>query len=166
LNADGDEFIGYAWKEVQGYSKFGHFQGNGATNDGPYIVTGFKPKYVFSRNVDRNNNTAYYTNLDYSSLSGIDKTYATNPKTTGLTWDGANAANYAQWLGTGNDSPTGVSPVDFYSNGFKILGADGNVAFGPSAYGINPNDDGEDYIYIAFAENPFVTSGGIPATAI
>jgi hypothetical protein len=163
LNANGDEFIGYARAEVQGYSKFGHFQGNGST-DGPYIVTGFKPKYMWTRNVDRNNNTAMYISHDVSSLSGIDKTYETNPFTTGENWDGVNNANYDQWLGTGGSSPTGVSPVDFYSNGFKILGADGNVAFGPSGYGINPNDDGEDYIYAAWAENPFVTSGGVPAT--
>ena len=119
LNANGDEFIGYAWAEVQGYSKFGHFQGNGTADDGPYIVTGFKPKYVWSRNVDRNNNTAFYVSHDPSSLSGLDKTYETNPITTGQTWDGVSSANYDQWLGTGGSSPTGVSPVDFYSNGFN-----------------------------------------------
>ena len=44
--------------------------------------------------------------------------------------------------------------VDLYSNGFKIMSAD--AAF---------NASGGTYIYMAFAENPFVTSGGVPATA-
>ena len=43
---------------------------------------------------------------------------------------------------------------DFLSNGFKIRTSD-------SGY----NTSGGTYIYMAFAENPFVTSGGIPCTA-
>ena len=44
--------------------------------------------------------------------------------------------------------------IDFLSNGFKIRGS--------SVYN---NNSGEKYIYMAFAENPFVTSTGVPATA-
>ena len=44
--------------------------------------------------------------------------------------------------------------VDLYSNGFKIMSAD--AAF---------NASGGNYIFMAFAENPFVTSTGVPATA-
>ena len=73
---------------MQGYSKFGYFTGNGST-DGPFIYTGFKPKYVWYRNVSRNNNAVYYASTDISSLSGIDKTYETNPITTGGVFDGA-----------------------------------------------------------------------------
>ena len=43
--------------------------------------------------------------------------------------------------------------VDFLSNGFKIRNNNG-VSSG-----------GYDHIYMAFAENPFVTSTGVPATA-
>jgi len=164
MNTNTGTYVGVAWAGVQGYSHFGTTYGNGST-DGPMVVTGFKPKYVWIRNVSRNNNAAYYTSTDLSSLSGIDKTYETNPITTGQVFDGVSAANYDQWLGTGSSSPTGASPVDFYANGFKIRSADGNVAFGPSAYGINPNDDNEYYIYGAWAESPFVSSGGVPATA-
>ena len=45
-------------------------------------------------------------------------------------------------------------PVDFVSNGFKIR----NV-------GSYFNSSGVTYIYMAFAEHPFVTSTGIPTTA-
>ena len=43
---------------------------------------------------------------------------------------------------------------DFLSNGWKARATNGNF-----------NADGGEYIYMAFAENPFVTSGGVPATA-
>jgi len=44
--------------------------------------------------------------------------------------------------------------IDFLSNGFKIRRQTGLL-----------NDSGVEYIYMAFAENPFVTSTGIPTTA-
>ena len=43
--------------------------------------------------------------------------------------------------------------IDFLSNGFKAVDSGGQ------------NISGRDYIYIAFAEQPFVTSGGVPCTA-
>ena len=44
--------------------------------------------------------------------------------------------------------------MDFVSNGFKFRETGGNF-----------NASGGTYIYMAFAENPFVTSTGVPATA-
>ena len=44
--------------------------------------------------------------------------------------------------------------IDLLSNGFKCHGADGEH-----------NGDGAGYIFMAWAENPFVTSTGVPATA-
>ena len=44
--------------------------------------------------------------------------------------------------------------MDFLSNGFKVRNTGGDM-----------NDDGNMYIYAAFAEQPFVTSGGAAATA-
>jgi Mg-chelatase subunit ChlD len=44
--------------------------------------------------------------------------------------------------------------VDLLSNGFKQRYTDGLM-----------NGSGATYIYMAFDENPFVTSGGIPTTA-
>ena len=44
--------------------------------------------------------------------------------------------------------------VDFLSNGFKIRNTTGNQ-----------NGSNNDHVYMAFAENPFVTSGGTPGTA-
>ena len=47
-----------------------------------------------------------------------------------------------------------VNRIDLLSNGFKATTSDGGI-----------NASGATYIYMAFAENPFVTSTGVPATA-
>jgi hypothetical protein len=55
------------------------------------------------------------------------------------------------------NNPEGTSTndtADFLSNGFKLRGT-----------GVTTNQSGGSYIYMAFAENPFVTSTGIPTTA-
>jgi len=44
--------------------------------------------------------------------------------------------------------------IDFLSNGFKWRNSNAAI-----------NGSGSSYIYMAFAENPFVTSEGVPATA-
>ena len=57
----------------------------------------------------------------------------------------------------GNDaeytSGSGVI-LDFLSNGFKVRGTGSGI-----------NADGGSYIYMAFAQHPFVSSKGVPATA-
>ena len=49
---------------------------------------------------------------------------------------------------------TSTNEIDFLSNGFKPRGDDGEI-----------NGNGSKHIYMAFAENPFVTSTGVPTTA-
>ena len=44
--------------------------------------------------------------------------------------------------------------IDILSNGFKIIINDAKI-----------NASGDTYIYLAFAESPFVSSSGIPTTA-
>ena len=54
----------------------------------------------------------------------------------------------------GSEYTSSSNQLDFLSNGFKMRATnDGG------------NASGGTYIYMAFAENPFVTSGGVPATA-
>jgi len=65
----------------------------------------------------------------------------TNPANKRLTPDTADVES---------DSPQ----YDLLSNGFKVLQTTGST-----------NTSGGTYIYMAFAENPFVTSTGVPATA-
>ena len=54
-----------------------------------------------------------------------------------------------------SDSVEATDPdMDYLSNGFKIRTTNGNLGTNASTY-----------IFMAFAENPFVTSTGIPTTA-
>ena len=49
--ANGDDFVAYCFAEVEGYSKFGSYTGNGST-DGVFIYTGFKPAIVIYKRTD------------------------------------------------------------------------------------------------------------------
>ena len=67
---------------------------------------------------------------------------------------GYNAANKSLAANTNAaDSNSNIS-IDILSNGFKNRNTSGAL-----------NSSGATYIYMAFAENPFTTSTGIPATA-
>jgi hypothetical protein len=45
VGADGDTYVAYCFAEVEGYSKFGSYTGNGSA-DGPFVYCGFKPAWV------------------------------------------------------------------------------------------------------------------------
>ena len=66
------------------------------------------------------------------------------------TYNVADAVLYPNTSGAEGTDTT----ADFLSNGFKLRTS---INFA--------NGSGDSYIYMAFAENPFVTSGGIPTTA-
>ena len=55
---------------------------------------------------------------------------------------------------TGTEGTTSTLNIDFLSNGFKLRGNH-----------VSTNQSGKTFIYMAFAENPFVTSTGTPTTA-
>ena len=64
-----------------------------------------------------------------------------------------NPENKALFANSSNAEAT-ASNLDFTSNGFKIRVSSGGI-----------NASGGSYIYMCFAENPFVTSTSIPCTA-
>jgi len=65
-----------------------------------------------------------------------------------------NVMTQILYANLGNAEATGTTNIDFLSNGFKLRNS-----------GDFLNGSGQVHIYMAFAENPFVTSGGVPATA-
>jgi len=129
------DMIGYAFAEKQGFSKFGSYTGNGNA-DGTFVYTGFKPAMVILK----------------SSTSSADWELADNKRTT----SGGNVIDKELRPNTSGAETGGTDGryIDFVSNGFKLRQAFGNW-----------NGSGETYIYMAFAENPFVTSSGVPACA-
>jgi hypothetical protein len=66
---------------------------------------------------------------------------------------GYNPDNYLLQPHT-DQSESALQRVDLLSNGFKVRTTDAGQ-----------NASGNNYIYMAFAENPFVSSTGVPATA-
>ena len=49
-----DNYISYVFAEVEGYSKFGSYTGNGS-NDGPYVATNFRPAWVLVKSATNTN---------------------------------------------------------------------------------------------------------------
>jgi len=89
------DIVFYSFAEIEGYSKFGSYTGNGNAN-GTFIYTGFKPSFVISK---RTNGTGAWVVQD-------DKRPAYNQ---GGNYVYANASN-----GEATDLP-----IDILSNGFK-----------------------------------------------
>ena len=132
VNFNGENHIAYVFAEIQGYSKFGSYTGNGNA-DGPFVYTGFKPAWLLIRRTD----SAQNWNLHDNKRSTFNTTKA----------DLFPNLSNAEETGNGNF-------IDFLSNGFKHRASTNSL-----------NASSGDFIYMAFAEHPFVSSKGVPVTA-
>ena len=132
-NANTQTYVAYLWTDIQGFSKFGIYTGNGNA-DGPFIHTGFSPSFVMTHNTETASQWTMWDNK---------RTANSNLKDEVLYANGTNA-----------EATAATESVDFLSNGFKIRGNNSGI-----------NTSGEIYIYMAFAEAPFVNSKGAPANA-
>ena len=135
INTTDGTYVFYAFKNIQGYSKIGHYVGNGA-NNGPFVYTGFKPAWILIKNLDATQVWIMYDGKrkSFNQDAAVNSLYAEQ-----------DTAEY-----TGGS----YHNLDILSNGFKLRLTDASQ-----------NGSGVDYLYIAFAENPFTTSTGIPCTA-
>ncbi len=132
------DYVSYVFAPIQGYSKFGSYTGNGESLNGPFVYTGFKPAWVMIKNTETSARNWYI----YDTKR---RTFNANGTVIRADLAGAEITDQA---------------IDVLSNGFKVKpGALGS--FGTS----NINHSGQRMIYMAFAENPFVTSTGKPVTA-
>ena len=98
-NGNGDTYISYVFADVQGYSKFGSYTGNGNA-DGPFIYTGFKPAFVMIKKTTGTNGWWGIQDNKRDIDNVVDKTLYANVSDAEY-----SGANYYQ---------------DFLSNGFKI----------------------------------------------
>ena len=126
-----NDTVGYFFRGIEGYSKFGSYTGNGST-DGTFVYTGFRPAFVLTKRTDTN---GYSWGMADSKRSPY------------------NQANEHLFANAIDAEYTTLDKKDLLSNGFKHR---------TNLYG---NLSGGTYIYMAFAENPFVSSTGIPVTA-
>jgi len=131
-NISSGNYIAYNFHDVQGYSKFGSYTGNGNA-DGTFVYTGFRPAWVM---IKRTDSTADWHIQD-------NKRDTINPVDTSLFANTTDAETTSSSYNT-----------DFLSNGFKLRGTS-----------TARNGSGNSYVYMAFAESPFVNSSGVPTNA-
>ena len=104
VNANADTYIAYLFAEVDGFSKFGTYTGNGAA-DGPFVWCGFRPRYILIK------------------LSG----------SAGGNWiihdTSRNDANMSakRLFANTSDIEGSDNGIDILSNGFKMRSADGST---------------------------------------
>ncbi len=92
-----DTYIAYLFAEVEGFSKFGSYGGNGST-DGVFVWCGFKPKFILIKRAD--------TTSDWMILDSVRDPY--------------NSASARLLTDTTDIESSGTHLVDFLSNGFKL----------------------------------------------
>ena len=100
INGSGEAMVNFSWTEIQGFSKFGSFVGNG-DNDGPFLYCGFKPAWFMSKRTDAAASWNIWNNKS-------------NPHNV------ADALQYAD--GTDAEASSASYSIDFLSNGIKMRG--------------------------------------------
>ena len=97
-------------------------------SNGPFINLGFRPAWFMLRRVDSGDN---WIIKDSARNTFNDVYFNLNPNSNGVQ----------------NGSAGNVTTADFVSNGFKLRGSDSGV-----------NANGGTFVYMAFAEQPAVSS--------
>ena len=111
-NKDGDNYICYAFKNIQGYSKIGTYTGNGSSTNGTFVYTGFKPAFILWKQ--------YNTSGSNWGLRDIERG-PFNPTNDKLMAD-STAAETEDWS------------LDLLSNGFKWYDGGGATNQGSATY--------------------------------
>ena len=130
VGGNGETIIAYCFHSIDGYSKFGSYNGN-ATNypNGLFVYTGFRPALVVIKAYGTTSNWIVTDNKRASDFNGN------------------TARQY--WNVTAQETAyTSNRNIELFSNGFMVHGNSASDV----ANKINQN---AGYIYLAFAEQPF-----------
>jgi hypothetical protein len=100
----GNPAIFYCFHEVEGFSKFGSYTGNGSSTDGPFIWCGFRPAFVMFKKTSATDSWEIFDN--------------TRP--------GYNATGLGIYPNTTDSELTGRN-IDILSNGIKQRNANGTT---------------------------------------
>ena len=114
VNYSGRTYIAYCFHDVEGFSKFGSYTGNGSTTDGPFVYTGFRPAWILHKNVTTG--STYWGMLD--ATRNIDNEV-----------DLVLQAN-----SSAAESQETTRDFDFLSNGFKIRGGNTQINTSGNTY--------------------------------
>ena len=120
-NANGFDYLVYAWRAVPNYSAFGSYQGNSDAN-GPVIVTGFRPAFILTKRSSAD-----------EDWSIVDTTRSpNNPAFQNLRPNQTN----------GEGGGIGSNDIDILSNGFKLRNStdrfNGNSTYVYACFAENP----------------------------
>ena len=98
----GYNMISYCWHSVEGYSKFGTYNGNGNAN-GPFVLCGFRPAFVLTKMVDTMGENWTISDSSRSTFNPVDL-FLRPDETTKDT--------------------SGAATMDFCATGFKLRNTD------------------------------------------
>ena len=124
-NNSGDDYVGYAFAGVEGYSKFSTYEGQNDTNNA-FIYLGFKPSLFICKNIDTGTDGA--TQSDWLIFDNIRNPFNDTS---------------ASYLKTNESAAEATLDLDFMASGVKIRSTDLSI-------GTN-----ETFIYMAWAETPY-----------
>ncbi len=106
MNASSATYVNYVFADVQGFSKFGSYTGNGNA-DGTFVYTGFKPAWIMIKESSHAGNAWHIRDIKRSPINVVDDSLYANENIAEVTNNTA--------LNT-----------DFLSNGFKLRNTDTN----------------------------------------
>jgi hypothetical protein len=136
VNQNTATYVAYCFADVEGFSKFGKYTGNGSAN-GPMVNCGFRPAYIMIKRVS-------------GGVPGAWSIY----DTARMTGNGPGISDQELTADTAAAEPVSTLLIDILSNGFKPRTAIQAV-----------NVSATPLIYMAFAEHPFGGENTAPATA-
>jgi hypothetical protein len=103
INTSGQTYIAYCFAEIEGFSKFGSYVGNGSTNGTfVYTGTGFKPAFVMIKRTD-------------STSDWVITDNKRNPE---------NVVNKRLFPNLSSSESSASNLFDYTANGFKLRSSD------------------------------------------
>jgi hypothetical protein len=111
-NDSGAAMIAYAFAEVEGFSKFGSYTGNGSA-DGPFVWCGFRPAWVMTKRTDSTSSWFIYDSVRDTDNETYNRLFAD--------------------LTDAEVTSTAVG-LDLLSNGFKLRNSNFNVNASGGSY--------------------------------
>ena len=131
IGVSGDQHLALVFKNIDGFSASGRYSGTG-NSEGAFVHTNFRPAFLMYKNMT---NTGFNWGIIDSTRGPYNYLSRTiNPNNNNV--ESSRNANDA---------------FDFLSNGFKVRAGGSNAR----------NQNGAKFFYLAFAENPFSSNGGL-----
>jgi hypothetical protein len=101
-NVNSKNYVAYCFAPVAGYSSFGSYVGNGSASDGPFVYTGFRPRFILWKKTNTSTNAPWVIVDTARSSYNLARDYL---------------------LPNASDAEAAVDLIDVLSNGYKWRGS-------------------------------------------